>query len=219
MNAKPEKRPTIAKQNKQFRVEYHDKDGQPCVLVATVRHDDDCRNGHNTFSITADLYDRPDRLPGERSTVHAESGTRLWCGTGGCLHDEVTEHIPELAPFIKWHLCSTDGPLYYIANTIYHASDVHEDTGERYFYLEGKLIKICKPAEVEAMRRKYGANAEFKLYPNPMAHKADIEAARNCAVWPDATLEQLRSEVALQARLPALLVEFRKDVESLGLTF
>ena len=210
---------TIKKQEKQYRVEYVDESGGPCVLVATVRHDDSCGNGHNSFAITADLYDRTDALRGEPSTVHAATGKRLWCGAGGCLHDEVAAHIPELAPFIKWHLCSTDEPMHYVANTIYHASDIPEDIGERYFYLEGKLIKICKPDEIEAMRRKYGANATFELYPNPMAKKADIDAAKRTAKWPDATIEQLRNKHALLARLPALMVEFRQDVESLGLTF
>jgi len=38
----------------------------------------------------------------------------------GCLHDEIRQHFPELAHLIKWHLVSTDGPLHYIANTLYH---------------------------------------------------------------------------------------------------
>ena len=28
------------------------------VLLALVRYDDECRNGHNTFSITCDVYDK-----------------------------------------------------------------------------------------------------------------------------------------------------------------
>ncbi len=42
---------------------------------------------------------------------------------GGCIHDEIAKHFPELFPLIKWHLCSTDGPMHYEANTIYHAGD------------------------------------------------------------------------------------------------
>lgn len=48
---------------------------------------------------------------------------------------------------------------------------------------------------------------------------ADLEAARNSAIWPDATLEQLRDKQQLEARLPALMEEFKKDVEALGFVY
>jgi hypothetical protein len=52
----------------------------------------------------------------------------------------------------------------------------------------------------------------------------ELEAARRAAVWPDATDEQLclpRDELKalLEARLPALLADFRADVESIGFHF
>ena len=62
-----------------------------------LRFDDSCNNGHNTFAMT----------------VSAQN-------FGGCMHDEIAKVCPELRKYIKWHLCSTDGPLYYIENTIYH---------------------------------------------------------------------------------------------------
>lgn len=83
-------------------------DGRTCTMKVEIRHDDQCGNGHNTFSITADIY------AGE------------WAGSwlaGGCMHDEIREHFPELSHLIEWHLCSTDGPMHYIKNTTYLASD------------------------------------------------------------------------------------------------
>jgi hypothetical protein len=180
--------------------------GNVVRVIATVRHDDSCGNGHNTFSITGEVY-----ILG--------TGNRWRLESCGCVHDDISKHIPELAPFIKWHLCSTDGPMHYVANTVYHASDIPEDNGKRYFYLENKLIKIVDIEEKERMIKKYGSNAVFSLYPNPMAKEADIEAARHCAIWPDATLEQLRDKHALMARLPTLMREFKKDVESLGFVY
>lgn len=47
----------------------------------------------------------------------------------------------------------------------------------------------------------------------------ELEAARNSAVWPDATLEQLQDEKLLLERLPALMQEFKNDMESLGFTY
>lgn len=48
-----------------------------------------------------------------------------------------------------------------------------------------------------------------------------LDAARRCAVWPEATDEQLTApraelEASLQARLPALLDQFRADMERAG---
>ena len=95
---------TIYPQERKFGAEYINEHGETEVLKAVVRHDDRCENGHNTFSVTASLY-----------VGYVERAC-------GCLHDEICERIPELAPFIKWHLCSTDGPLHYVANTVYHVN-------------------------------------------------------------------------------------------------
>lgn len=122
-------------------------------MKVTVRYDDECDNGHNTFAITADL---------------SEHGRLVACG---CLHDDIAKHFPELAHLIKWHLVSNDGPMHYVANTTYYARGI--------------------------------------------SGKPDIDTARRCAVWPDATTDQLCSEGALKARLPTLLAEFKSAVESL----
>ena len=67
-----------------------------------MRFDDECGNGHNTFAITLDS-----------KAQHAGA-------FGGCMHDKIAEVWPEYAHLIKWHLCSTEGPLHYVANTVYH---------------------------------------------------------------------------------------------------
>ena len=139
------------------------------VLVANVRFDDECKNGHNTFSITADLYDET-RRNGEEYVFNS-MGKKRYLTARGCQHDLVTKHFRELAPLIKWHLTSTDGPLHYVADTVYHAE-------------QGKL-----------------------------------DYARESAVAPDATLAELSDREWLLARLPALMVEFRAAVESLGFVY
>ncbi len=74
-------------------------------MRVTIRHDDNCRNGHPSFGMTVDGF---------------TNGRADW---GGAAHDAIREHFPELTPLLRWHLCSTDGPLHYIANTCYHAGD------------------------------------------------------------------------------------------------
>ena len=168
-------------QYKTFRVDFY-VDGEPQTLIANVRHDDQCHNGHNTFAITATLYG-PNRHTGEPNTKH-ESGKMLWLCACGCLHEMIAKYLPELAHLIKWHLCSTDGPMHYLANTTYHASDLDcwgRDTKDR-----------------------------------------DLDAARHTAIWPEATDEDLiapRLKARLTDRLPALLVEFKKDIEALGFSY
>jgi hypothetical protein len=98
---------------KTFRKELEDGS----IIVAEARFDDDCKNGHNTFAITAYLYDRTQRN-GDGHAVGTQG--RRYLGSCGCQHDLVVQHFPELAPLIKWHLSSTDGPMHYVANTIYH---------------------------------------------------------------------------------------------------
>lgn len=91
--------------------------GKGATISATVRFDDEHKNGHNTFAITGEIRD-----PKERR----DNGI-VACG---CLHEEIAKAFPELAPLIKWHLTSADGPLHYIANTIYHAGD-RDHNGKR----------------------------------------------------------------------------------------
>ena len=156
-------------EQEQRRTKVFEKDGVKYRLVAIVRHDDRCKNGHNSFSITGELS--------------GSDGTE----SGGCMHEDIAEHFPELRHLIKWHLCSTDGPLHYVANTVYLAGD----------------------------RDHWGKAGE---------KERELDAARRSAIWPDATDEQLCSSkedltALLEARLPAVLEEFRRDVEAFGFTY
>ena len=160
---------TMQNQERKF-VKNFEREGKKYVIEATVRHDDSCKNGHNTFSITGEMVDGSWRRH-----------------SFGCIHEEIAEHFPELRHLLKWHLCSTDGPLHYVANTVYHAGD-----------------------------RDHWGKANGK--------QRDLDAARRSAIWPDATDEQLSSSkeeltALLEARLPALLEEFRRDVEAFGFIY
>lgn len=98
----------LTKKQKKSHTKIFRENGTTYKITVHYCFDDACGNGHNTFAITADI----DRK--------AKNGR--WVEySGGCLHDEIRKHFPELAPFIKWHLVSTDGPMHYIANARYHA--------------------------------------------------------------------------------------------------
>lgn len=110
-------------QVKKYRYESKPTDkGHPFVIVASVRHDDECRNGHNTFAITGEIFETHIQR-GEKTARHESAGKTLWLNSCGCVHDAISQHFPSLAPFIKWHLMGTDAPRHYVANTIYLAGN------------------------------------------------------------------------------------------------
>lgn len=156
------------------------------------------QNGQHVFSITG--------------TTHRHGREE----SAGCIHAQIADAFPELAHLIKWHLCSTGGPMYYFENTLYHAGEIPKEQGKWFFYLENTLIKIVDADERATMTGKYGHNARFEPYHNPMAKEPDLQAARATAIWPDATLEQLRDMEALQKHLPDVLADFRKAMMTIG---
>lgn len=206
----PESKLTKA-QKKRFtkRIDY---DGADADIVVEVRHDDECGNGHNSFTITGTIY------------KHGRRSGSAWL-VGGCIHDEIEKYFPELAQYTKWHLCSTDGPVHYVVNSLYHAKAISKHQDKYFVYHENLNIGIRKVlfgihslAEIEQIRDKYPGTITTKEHFNSMAKETDLQAARNSAIWPEAELEDFTRD-ALEARLPALLVEFKKVVESLGFEY
>lgn len=199
--------------------------GKGAALTVHIRFDDGCRNGHNTFSITAEV-----REPGYRD-VRA-------CG---CMHDDIAKIFPELAPLIIWHLCSTDGPMHYIANTIYRAGDRDHNgllKGEKRQIRNGKtgqlawqLVAIVDGEEVPIYRLDKNVDADIAPTAPDVRYvpwcrigegkSRELAHARSSACWPEATDEQLclpkaELEALLTARLPALLVAMQRDIEAAG---
>lgn len=146
-------------------------------LEVDLRFDDQCGNGHNSFSITGTVYSTDPRKV-------RKDGKRTGISTCGCIHDIIIQHAPQYAKYIKWHLTNTSGPMFYIENTSFWVKE----------YLNFDYLDY-RPFDT---KEKY------------------LEAARSCAVWSDATIEELGSELALYNRLPALMQEFKADMEELG---
>lgn len=161
--------------------------GASAMITATVRFDDRCGNGHNTLSITADV-------------TTPESRTQRDIVAGGCLHDDIAAVFPELAPLVKWHLCSTDGPLHYVENTMYW---------------------LGRRGYTRWDNERRGRQGTSNDPPN-------FEHAQKAAIWPDmperfvltgTSVSNAIVEEALADRLPTLLAEFRAAIESLGMVW
>ena len=81
--------------------------GAGAKIRAELRFDDNCKNGHQSFAITGEIY-----RPGARDVEAC-----------GCIHDEIARYFPEFESLIPWHSTSQDSPMHYVANAVYHASN------------------------------------------------------------------------------------------------
>ena len=205
------------KQVKTFKKAYVEA-GREYVLRAQVRYDDACDNGHNTFSITGEIW-------------RARGGQPIGgdCESCGCIHEDIVKHLPQLAPYIKWHLTSSDGPMHYIANTVYHA----QGYGPRYAWvyytgpqdplgIEGVKERCLGYEKADKAKEVEGQLGYRVKWDERSAKEANLNHARSSAVWPDATDEDLLApglESRLLARLPRVMEEFKEAVESLGFVY
>ena len=213
-------------QFKNYGPKFYTERGTQYRIVAHVRYDDQCGNGHNSFAITA--------------TIDRKAGGRWMDDSGGCCHDEVAKHFPELAPFIKWHLTSSGGPMHYAGNVVYLAGD-RDCYGLRKGEFKqaragksGKLLwhlqlvhTVCPDTCIGADEKP--ADVVLKWEPVNVGGKdvgegkeRELDAARRCAVWPEATDEELTApglEKRLADRLPALMAAFKADIEKLGFVY
>lgn len=199
--------------------------GRPCALRVQVRYDDGCRNGHNAFSIT---------FTGKELTRPGE--------LGGVDPDLIAKVFPELKTLLKWNGCTSEGPVHYVGNTLYHAGDRDHNglrEGEKRQIINGRTGKPSWELVTEDGQRprsvKDTANADEcptevpKLVWRPWClvgegKERDLDAARRSAAWPDATDDELCQDrealkAQLESRLPQLLKDFEKAVRDAGLAW
>ena len=206
--------------NQKIKATRHYREGgHNYSITVSLRFDDECNNGRESFSATADIR---------------EDGREYMCG---CCHDEIAARFPECAPFLKWHLCSTDGPMHYLSNTLYHAGDRDCNgllKGEMRQIRNGKTGLPCWILTLarEGVKAEQYVDAEtapaapsycYAPWNRIGEGKArELDHARSSAVWPDATDAELCApDLAdtLRARLPALLAAFKADMLALGFTW
>lgn len=186
-------------------------------ITAEVRYDDSCGNGHNSFAITGEIK-------------FLDRGRWVF-SAGGMLHEEIAKHFPELAPFLKWHLCSSDGPMHYVANTIHLAGNRDcwgGAKGEQKRNRAGQLMwQFPVASGWDSLVCQNEKPADRVLVAEPVLHEGkerELHAARHAAIWPEATDGELCASareltIKLQERLPALMQQFKAAVESLGMVY
>jgi hypothetical protein len=86
--------------------------GHEVDFLINLYYDDGCQNGYNTFYITCEEYKKGSSWNPNRQL------------SAGPMHSTIKKYFPQFAHLIKWHLCSSVGPMRYIVDALFYAKDV-----------------------------------------------------------------------------------------------
>jgi hypothetical protein len=111
--------------------------------VIKITLDDDCKNGHEDFSLTAYIYEK--------------RGNNRWIDVGGgCCHEHILGLRPDLAPFAALHLSDMNGaPMHGAANAFYWFAGFNGGLGQEYHGgsgRDGKAPADCRRIFAEHIR-------------------------------------------------------------------
>lgn len=112
------------------------------LIEVKIRLNDECKNGHQDFSITGSAW------------AAGKPRTDRYMISCGCIHDIIAEHFPEFIPFIRLHLSDYDGvPMYAVENGHYHMREGFNTTkpGSPDFPKEYCDYYRINPAQFEAL--------------------------------------------------------------------
>lgn len=118
-----------------------DLDGNP--LVITIRLDDECKNGHQDFSITGTGWQKG-KPRTDRNMIY-----------GGCCHDAIIKARPDLKIFVDLHLADWEGiPMYAVENGFYHLTNGFNNTKPDAPTFAQEFIEYYRlsPAQWEGLR-------------------------------------------------------------------
>lgn len=91
-----------------LRCKINTNDTEGNNMTISIRLNDECKNGHQDFAITADVYKK------------GKPKTDRYFVMGGCCHDEILAVRPDLKIFVDLHLCDYKGiPMHAVENGLY----------------------------------------------------------------------------------------------------
>lgn len=124
----------------------HCNDVEGNDMKIKIRLNDECKNGHQDFSITATGW--------EKGKPHIDR----YLIYGGCCHEDILKARPDLKIFVNLHLCDYEGiPMYAIENGYYHLTNGFNNTKPEdakfkdefceYYRITGKQFESLKTAK------------------------------------------------------------------------
>ncbi len=145
--------------------------------VIHIRLDDECRNGHEDFSVTADIYEK--------------RGANWYDVGGGCCHEHILDLCPELKQFTDLHLCDSHGaPMHAAANAFYWFAGWLGGLRQEY---HGGSGSIGKPAE----------DCRRILQGHIRATDAEMETLRTCGANNEKEIQAVIEDLKLPERWQA----------------
>lgn len=110
-----------------------DADGNPMTIK--IRLNDECKNGHQDFAITGDIYQK------------GKPRIDKYFISVGCIHDEILKSAPELQLFVSLHLCDYKGIPMHAIRTL------EEMTGKK-FIVDSKRTQYNAPTREQIEEEK-----------------------------------------------------------------
>lgn len=154
------------------------KDANGNTMRIKIRLNDECGNGHQDFSITADVWE------------NGKPQTDRYYIMGGCCHDVILKANPKLKIFIDLHLCDYKGiPTYAVENGFYHLHEGFDRTkpGSEQFKNEFCEYYRVTPAQFDVLNTSKN-QIQYALYLQSLGILAQWEKQANEAI---AILEEM----------------------------
>lgn len=178
-------------------------------ITVKIRLNDECKNGHQDFAITGDIYEA-DRPKIDKYYI-----------SGGCIHDDILKHFPEFKMFVRLHLSDFNGtPMYPVANGYYHLTDgfnsVKNDSPEfeaefcEYYRITPKQFKHLQKARTKI---EYGVILEHLNIPAQWKKEAD-EAIKELEKLTGLEFVNDSTRTQWDGATPEEVEEFNKQLQS-----
>lgn len=99
------------------------RNNQWLKITARISLDDDCNNMCYDFSITGEIW-----KCNKEGGIYGRD-----CEAGGCIHEDIVRHFPDIKKFVPLHLCNYLGqPMYPESNGKYHLKNSSRDVAMEY---------------------------------------------------------------------------------------
>lgn len=163
-------------------------------IVVKIRLNDECKNGHQDFAITADIYEE------------AKNRSCVW-SSGGCQHDEILKYFPEFKIFIDLHLSDYLGaPTYAVANGFYHLKNSDKQTVLNYLRINEDLYnKLYLSEDKEYFK--------YLLYSLGIVEQWNEEARQGIKYLEQLTKTEFIND-SKRSQIEPLSEEEKKDIET-----